>query len=62
MARLKQSLKIKKLFANNNKAKYKVKYKYVRTQTLKDNKQTTKYTYSKKIVPIKKKKYSYKKV
>ena len=50
-----------RLKAKNNKAKYKIRYTYSQVARTRNNKQITKYTYSKKIVPIKKKKYSYKK-
>ena len=50
-----------RLRATNRKAKYKVKYTYSQIIRAKHNKTSTKYTYSKKIVPIRKKKYSYNK-
>lgn len=57
-ARIKQTIKFS---ATNNKAKYKVKYSLVQKVIVRNKKQSTKYSYSKKITPIKKKKYSYKK-
>lgn len=58
MARIKQIIRFS---AKSKKAKYKVKYSLVQKVITRNKKQSTKYSYSKKITPIKKKKYSYKK-
>jgi hypothetical protein len=53
---IKQGIKLK---AKNKNAKYKVKYTIAQTAKASNGRQTTKYSYSKKIV-TKTKKYSYK--
>lgn len=54
MARIRQIIRFS---AKSKKAKYKVKYSLVQKVIARNKKQSTKYSYSKKITPIKKKKY-----
>lgn len=46
----------------NKKARFVVKYTYSQRISTKNGRQTSKYTYSKIIAPIRRKKYSYKRV